>query len=131
MPAANAQNATDTYSLINATHYMEGDAKNALVDILKSSLRVLNVPNGTNAEIALIFTQWYNEGILYNRLICIKPRNVYRDEEIASIVSNIIWLESHHEEISARVLQEEVEALQDQYQWVENPVRYLIERDLI
>lgn len=119
-----------TQVLIEVLEHMNGDAKDAVISILLRSLRVTNVPISTSMENAELFTKWYNEGVLNERIVCIEPRATYAAIAKAKIEEHLQDLEANIDLYGAMYVDDESEFLRDMYLWVEDPLRYLERRNI-
>jgi hypothetical protein len=124
MVAAMHVNSTNTYYLADVPSYMEGEAKQIVRQILSNSLEVVHIDE-RGEDAANLFTRWYRTGVLRNYLICVKPRDLFREQVLADIEEAIEELAEDWENIGAMILQEETERLQDHYAFVEDPMRYM------
>lgn len=117
MPSIDAAASIYTQVLVDALVHMNGRAKEAVTVILLSSLRVANVPMLTSRETAELFTKWYNEGVLNEKLICIQPRAVYAAVAKAKIEDHLRDLDANFHEENA--------SLRAMHLWVTNPILYM------
>ena len=131
MPAADAVSSTNTQCLVDCIKYMDGEAKDIVTEILLSSLMVINVPMLTSQNTADLFTQWYYEGTLREKLICIQPRAVYAERAKIMIENHFQRLGENIGEFNQVRVNEEREWLRSAYLWVTDPIIYMTKRGII
>lgn len=115
---------TNTYHLVDVLQHMQGEALEAVKNILIQSLEV-NKIHERGAEAALLFTAWHAAGELDKNLICMTARAEYRAEILAFIESELEYLEASWQEVGPEFLDDESYRLQKYYAWVNDPVAYL------